>query len=69
MFFMSIKSIKSTKSTNVKQATFFLDVFYGHKNAGFFVFVRLHAFCAFCAFLAVTGGVLKNLRKFKERLF
>ena len=51
----SIKSIKSTKSTKSikitktqisKQATFLpLDVFYGHKNAAFFVFVRLYAFC------------------------
>ena len=28
---------------------FLLYVFYAHKNAVFFVFVRLYAFCAFCA--------------------
>ena len=33
-----------------EQATFLtLNVFYGHKNAVFFVFVRLDAFRAFCA--------------------
>ena len=32
-----------------EQATFLpLDVFYVHKNAVFFVFVRFYAFCAFC---------------------
>ena len=32
-----------------EQATFLtFDVFYVHKNAVFFVFVRLYAFCAFC---------------------
>ena len=46
----SIKSIKITKTQISEQATFLpLDAFYAHKNAAFFVFVCLYAFCAFCA--------------------
>ena len=41
---------KSTKSTRRQTSGFFLlDVFYAHKNAAFFIFIRLCAFCAFCA--------------------
>ena len=41
-----MKSIKNKKTQTSEQATFLpLDVFYVHKNAAFFVFVRLNAFC------------------------
>ena len=66
----SIKSIKSTKSIKItktqisKQATFLpLDVFYGHKNAAFFVFV-----CALCFFLCVKFCRKKETKKFKIAL-
>ena len=63
MFFMRIKKHKKRenykkhkkckkrkKAQNSKQAAFFLlDPFYAHKNAVFFVFIRLYAFCTFCA--------------------
>ena len=51
----SIKSIKSTKSTKTQtseQVTFLLlDAFYAHKNATFFGFVHLYAFCLLVCFL------------------
>ena len=38
---------KSTKTQTSEKATFFpLDVFYAHKNAAFFVFGCVNAFCA-----------------------
>ena len=45
----SIKILKSTKSTKRQTSDFLpLGCFYVHKNAVFFVFVRLYVFCAFC---------------------
>ena len=63
MFFMRIRNYKKPekykkykkckkrkKVQSAKQAAFFLlDSFYTHKNAVFFVFIRLYAFYAFCA--------------------
>ena len=44
------KSVKSTKTQTSEQATFLpLGGFYAHKNAAFFVFVCLYAFCAYCS--------------------
>ena len=44
----SSKSIKITKTLINEQVTFLtLDIFYEHKNAAFFVFVRLYAFLYF----------------------
>ena len=60
----STKSIKITKTQISKQATFLpLDVFYGHKNAAFFVFV-----CALCFFLCVKFCRKKEAKKFKIAL-
>ena len=69
MFFMpikSIKSIKSTKSTKRQTSDFLpLRCFYAHKNAVFFVFVRLYAFCAFCA---CEIFLQKKIKRFKIAL-
>ena len=47
----NIKSTKSTKTQTSEQATFLpLDVFYAHKNATFFVFVRSYGFVCLFAF-------------------
>ena len=63
----STKSIKITKTQISEQATFLtLDVFYAHKNAVFFVFVRLHAFCAFC--VCKIFLYKKKLKRFKIAL-
>ena len=49
LFFYEKISSKQ-KAQKCKQATFFpLDAFYAHKNAAFFVFIHLFAFCAFCS--------------------
>ena len=46
------KHKKAQKAQNAKQATFFLlDNFYAHKNAAFFVFVRLGNFKLLCFFI------------------
>ena len=72
----SIKSIKSTKSIKKhkkhkkhkdanKRISDFLPLrcFYAYKNAAFFVFSRLYAFCAFCA-----CEICKKINKFESTL-
>ena len=45
-----LKKYKNHKDANKQTSDFpHLRCFYAYKNAVFFVFVRLHAFCAFCA--------------------
>ena len=57
----STKSIKITKTQISEQAAFLtLDVFYAHKNATFFVFVRLYAFYAF---FCVWNFLVKNQQR------
>ena len=46
------KAQKAHQAQNTKQAAFFvLDAFYAHKNAAFFVFVRLDNFKLLCFFI------------------
>ena len=61
------KHRKAQKAQNVKQATFFLlDVFYAHKNAAFFVFVRLDNFKLLCFFLQENFTHKKKHKKHKK---
>ena len=50
LFIFYEKILSKQKTQKRKQATFFpLGAFYAHKNAAFFVFIHLFAFCAFCS--------------------